>query len=192
MARLRSKGRKQKHTTSPSAQDNRPGVKTPTAETLKEADKLFKGYWKRLGALLLVLLLLSIAFSLAVPHYRNYNLIYFYFAIVFALSFISRYWLEKLFVELRELGFRRLAQKRYADAAAVLEYFHRFGNMGFDRDGEIHYRLLLAYRHLGEEERAKQIAEWIRRHRAKSRYAQRLATAEPAPAKEEASGGAVG
>src|SRR5579875_3632071 len=107
MARLRSKGRKHKNTATPSAQHTRPGKKAPTAEALREADKLFKGYWERLGALLLLVLLLSIAFSLAAPHFRSYNLFYFYIAIVFALSFISRYWLEKLFVELRELGFRR-------------------------------------------------------------------------------------
>lgn len=127
----------------------------------------------------ILLFLLSLGLSLLASYTRNANLFFYpYFVLLLVFGFLSSYWLNKTFVQLRELGFRRLEQKRYADAAHVLAYFHRFGNMGFDRDGEIHYRLMLAYRHLGEEERAQKIAEWIARYRPNTPAARKVAPAK--------------
>lgn len=94
-----------------------------------------------------------------------------YMALVtFAIVFPFVRGAARVFAQIKQAGRQRCEQRRFADAQFALEYFHRFGQMSFDPDGEAHYFLTRAYLGLGEFQQAGQMARWMQRHRRKSEW----------------------
>lgn len=98
--------------------------------------------------------------------------------------------LYRLAQQFKQLGREKVTQHRYADARFVLDYFHRFGTMSLDMDGEAHYYLTLACIGLGELDRARQMATWLQKYRpTRGKWAEKaasaVASAERAQARRE-------
>lgn len=96
----------------------------------------------------------------------------------------------KVFKEILRIGIERLAQRKYADAEFVLEYFHRFGQMSFDPTGKAHYHLVRALLGLGNVDRARMMVAWMQKHRRRNDWtpkaAEALAVAERKLEKQQA------
>lgn len=87
------------------------------------------------------------------------------FLVVLILVQAMIFHLRQNYLRLKQLG-RTAVQKRWWQAArSALEPFSRFGNRGFDWDGEAHYLLLRTYLALGEVERAKRAQRFLLRYR---------------------------
>lgn len=86
------------------------------------------------------------------------------FLVVFVLVQVMLYHVRRSFLRLKQLG-RTAVQKHLWQAARVaLEPFSRFGNRGFDWDGEAHYLLMRTYLSLGEAQRAAKVRQFLLRH----------------------------
>ncbi len=81
------------------------------------------------------------------------------------------------FREIKQLGIKRFQLRKLADAKFALEYFHRFGQMSFDRDGEAHYYLIRTLIGLGEIDTAVKMDLWLQKHRSKFEWAAKSAVA---------------
>jgi hypothetical protein len=81
------------------------------------------------------------------------------------------------FREIKQLGIKRFQMRKLADAQFALEYFHRFGQMSFDRDGEAHYYLIRTLIDLGNLDTALKMDLWVQKHRSKFEWAGKSASA---------------
>jgi hypothetical protein len=87
------------------------------------------------------------------------------FLVVFVLVQVMLYQVRQSYRRLKQLG-RTAVQKHLWQAARVaLEPFSRFGNRGFDWDGEAHYLLMRVYQSQGDHARATKMREFLLRHR---------------------------
>ena len=102
----------------------------------------------------------------------------FNFVVVFVLVQVMLYHVRQCFHRLKQLG-RTAVQKHLWRAARVaLEPFTRFGNRGFDWDGEAHYLLMRVYQSQGEWERAAKVRQFLQRHR-RGKWVERARKAIP-------------
>ncbi len=156
---------------------DRPGVLTFDPGTEKEINSLFFRLLKRLGITVIVMMCSAIAVITLAR--ATHNIAYGVFFCSVLIGLLISFWrnVERVFAALKALGIQRQTQRRYADAAYILEHFHRLGNMSFDRDGEAHYYLTLAYLGLNQSERANQMVAWLKRNRSGGPYAGRAADA---------------
>ena len=154
-----------------------PGVAVLDPATEREINGLFLALLKRLGMTVIIMMVSSIG-VIAVAHAsRNAAIGVFFLSVLIGL--LISFWrnVERVFQAVKSLGIERQKRRRYADAAYALEHFHRLGNMSFDRDGEAHYYLMLAYLGLNQVDRATAMVDWLRRHRSRFPYADRAAQA---------------
>ncbi len=87
------------------------------------------------------------------------------FIVVFVLVQVMMAHVRQSYERLKQLG-RTAVQKHMWQAARVaLEPFARFGNRGFDWDGEAHYLLMRTYQMLGEVQRAVRVRDFLLRNR---------------------------
>ena len=89
----------------------------------------------------------------------------------FAVAFPYVRGASRTFKEIKQLGIRQFKAQKFADARFALDYFHRFGQMSFDRDGEAHFYLIRANIRLGDIETAKNLDLWMQKHRSKFDWA---------------------
>lgn len=95
----------------------------------------------------------------------QWNFLLMNFIVVLVLVQVMLYRLRQSYGRLKQLG-RAAVQKHLWRAATVaLEPFTRFGNRGFDLDGEAHYLLMRTYHSLGDAQRAKKVRDFLLRHR---------------------------
>jgi hypothetical protein len=100
------------------------------------------------------------------------------FVVVFVLVQVMLYQVRRSYLRLKQLG-RTAVQKHLWQAARVaLEPFSRFGNRGFDWDGEAHYLLMRTYLSLGDAPRAAKVRDFLLRHR-RGKWAERARKAVP-------------
>jgi hypothetical protein len=175
----RTKHKTVKSATRPSkdAPADGPGVLTLDLATEKEINGLFLALLKRLALTIVIMMITSVGVITLAHATRSAAIAVFFMSVLVGL--LISFWrnVEKAFVAVKQLGIARQQQRRYADAAYALEYFHRLGNMSFDKDGEAHYHLALAYLGLNQPEKAEQMAEWLKRHRSNSPFATRASEA---------------
>lgn len=96
---------------------------------------------------------------------RQWNFLLLNFVVVFVLVQMMMWQVRQNYRRLKDLG-RTAVQKHLWQAARVaLEPFTRFGNRGFDWDGEAHYLLMRAYQSSGEAQKAIKVREFLLRNR---------------------------
>lgn len=96
---------------------------------------------------------------------KQLSFLFWNFVVVFVLVQVMMYHLRQSYNRLKQLG-RTAVQKHLWQAARVaLEPFSRFGNRGFDWDGEAHYLLMRTYLSLGETQRAAKVRDFLLRYR---------------------------
>jgi hypothetical protein len=98
--------------------------------------------------------------------------------VVFVLVQVMWYHVRQSYLRLKQLG-RTAVQKHLWQAARVaLEPFSRFGNRGFDWDGEAHYLLMRTYLSLGDAQRAAKVRNFLLSNR-RGKWAERARKAIP-------------
>jgi hypothetical protein len=96
---------------------------------------------------------------------KQLSFLFWNFLVVFVLVQVMMYHLRQSYNRLKQLG-RTAVQKHLWQAARMaLEPFSRFGNRGFDWDGEAHYLLMRTYLSLGETQRAAKVRDFLLRYR---------------------------
>lgn len=146
-----------------------------TAQELKhEVDVIFFAYIIRMTVTLLLCLIMSLVivkvFKLA--HLQVVWVVF--MSLLLGIVFTFRRGVQPVFTRLLALAKARMQLKRYGDVIYILKNFHNFGNQQFDKDGEAHFLLMMAYKEAGEPEKADAMRKWIIRGRPKSRYATQL------------------
>lgn len=87
------------------------------------------------------------------------------FVVVFVLVQMMLYHVRQSYNRLRQLGRTAVQKHLWQAARAALEPFSRFGNRGFDWDGEAHYLLMRTYQSLGDAQRAAKARDFLLRYR---------------------------
>lgn len=153
----------------------RPGAITLDPKTKKEVDGLFMSLFRRLMITCAIMLIIGLICTLFAKQARMTAAPVIFFSILLGVSIAYHRGVDKVFSGVKQLGKEKLEQKRYADAVFALDYFHRVGNMGLDRDGEAHYLLMTAYEGLHDTVKTTEIAAWMRKHRARSPWTAKIA-----------------
>ncbi len=124
-------------------------------------------WWRYLLWITIVMLVAPVVMTTlaALLRLREITFLLLNFVVVLVLVQVMLYQVRRSFVRLKQLG-RTAVQKHLWQAARVaLEPFSRFGNRGFDWDGEAHYLLMRTYLSMGEVERATKVKQFLLRHR---------------------------
>ena len=100
------------------------------------------------------------------------------FIVVFVLVQVMMYHLRRSYNRLKQLGRTAVQKHLWQAALAALEPFSRFGNRGFDGDGEAHYLLLRTYLSLGDARRAARVRDFLLRYR-RGKWVERARKAIP-------------
>lgn len=100
------------------------------------------------------------------------------FVVVFVLVQVMMYHLRQSYNRLKQLGRTAVQKHLWQAARAALEPFSRFGNRGFDWDGEAHYLLMRTYLSLGDAQRAAKVRDFLLRYR-RGRWVERARKAIP-------------
>lgn len=100
------------------------------------------------------------------------------FIVVFMLVQVMMYHLRQSYNQLKQLGRTAVQKHLWQAARAALEPFSRFGNRGFDWDGEAHYLLMRTYLSLGDTQRAAKVRDFLLRYR-RGRWVERARKAIP-------------
>jgi len=87
------------------------------------------------------------------------------FIVVFVLVQMMLYHVRQSYNRLKQLGRTAVQKHLWHAARAALEPFSRFGNRGFDWDGEAHYLLMRTYLSLGDVQRAAKVRDFLLRYR---------------------------
>lgn len=87
------------------------------------------------------------------------------FIVVFVLVQMMLYHVRQSYSRLKQLGRTAVQKHLWHAARAALEPFSRFGNRGFDWDGEAHYLLMRTYLSLGDMQRAAKVRDFLLRYR---------------------------
>ncbi len=87
------------------------------------------------------------------------------FVVVFVLVQMMLYHVRQSYNRLKQLGRTAVQKHLWHAARAALEPFSRFGNRGFDWDGEAHYLLMRTYLSLGDVQRAAKARDFLLRNR---------------------------
>ncbi|MDW8321357.1 MAG: hypothetical protein RMM08_08335 [Armatimonadota bacterium] len=87
------------------------------------------------------------------------------FVVVFVIVQVMLYHLRQSYNRLKQLGRTAVQKHLWQAARAALEPFSRFGNRGFDWDGEAHYLLMRTYLSLGDAQRAAKVRHFLLRNR---------------------------
>lgn len=124
-------------------------------------------WWRYLLWITIVMLVAPVVMTTlaALLRLRELTFLLLNFVVVLVLVQVMLYQVRRSFIRLKQLG-RTAVQKHLWQAARVaLEPFSRFGNRGFDWDGEAHYLLMRTYLSLGETQRAAKARQFLLRHR---------------------------
>lgn len=100
------------------------------------------------------------------------------FIVVFVLVQVMMYHLRQSYNRLKQLGRTAVQKHLWQAARAALEPFSRFGNRGFDWDGEAHYLLMRTYLSLGDAQRAAKVRDFLLRYR-RGKWVERARKAIP-------------
>jgi hypothetical protein len=149
---------------------------TPSPGLERQIRRRFFGLWFRVGIIFFGVSIATTFGLNALKLSRSARVIAPY-AIAFGIALPMASQMDRHFRRLRATSADLLKQRNYADARVMLEPFHRFGNMTFDRDGEAHYLLTRALIGLGEMERAEEMAAWVQRYRKNYPFAEKAALA---------------
>ena len=152
----------------------REGVKAPSPGIANEVNKVFLGYLKGLAISLVVFGGTAVAVVFAAHVSKSISPVLFLVSVLLGTLLAYKRGMDRTFRQLLELGRQKLQQRLYADAAYVLEQFHKKGNMGFDRTGEAHYLLWQAYKGMGETLKAEETEVWLKKNRPRSIYLAKL------------------
>lgn len=124
-------------------------------------------WWRYMFWISILMLVAPVAMTLlgALLRLRPWNFLLLNFLVVFVLVQVMMYQVRQSFRRLKDLG-RTAVQKHLWQAARVaLEPFTRFGNRGFDWDGEAHYLLMRAYQSSGDMQKAVGVRDFLLRNR---------------------------
>lgn len=151
-----------------------------TAPELKhEVDVIFFAYIIRMTVTLLLCLTLSLII-VKIFKVANVQVVWVVFmSMIFGLVFTFRRGVQPVFTRLLSLAKKKMQLKRYGDVIYILQNFHHFGNQRFDREGEAHYLLMLAYIEAGQPDKGTVMRDWIIRRRPRSSYAVQLKSESP-------------
>ncbi|GIV17390.1 MAG: hypothetical protein KatS3mg022_2825 [Armatimonadota bacterium] len=100
------------------------------------------------------------------------------FIVVFTLVQVMLYHVRQSYDHLKQLGRTAVQKHLWHAARAALEPFSRFGNRGFDWDGEAHYLLMRTYLSLGDVRRAEKARDFLLRNR-RGKWVERARKAIP-------------
>lgn len=149
----------------------------PTAEQaiIEAAQHELRVIWRRYIFWITILMLVApVVMTLlgALLKLRQWNFLLLNFLVVFLLVQMMMYQVRLSYRRIKDLG-RTAVQKHLWQAAKVaLEPFTRFGNRGFDWDGEAHYLLMRAYQSSGDLQRAVKVRDFLLRNR-RGKWAER-------------------
>jgi hypothetical protein len=177
-----SKTRKKSNRSSSSSTSSSQGRATPAGVSTvdPEFEKQIIALIKRFtGRSLLTSAIILVMCEYALQHSPRPREVLLPYALVsaFAVAFPYVRGAARTFKEIKQLGIKRFEKHRYADAKTALDYFHRFGQMSFDRDGEAHYYLVRTCLRMGDIESARKLDLWMQKHRSKFEWAARATSA---------------
>ncbi|MER3473703.1 MAG: hypothetical protein C4335_06640 [Armatimonadota bacterium] len=124
-------------------------------------------WWRYLFWITILMFVAPVAMTLlgALLKLGQWNFLLLNFVVVFVLVQMMMWQVRQNYHRLKDLG-RTAVQKHLWQAAKVaLEPFTRFGNRGFDWDGEAHYLLMRAYQSSGDLQRAAKVRDFLLRNR---------------------------
>jgi hypothetical protein len=187
MSRQTSKTRAPRKRRTASAPASTPETRTTLDPALEAQTKQVVGRFVVRMALVFVLVGVVSSWGAVLTHARGFTaqIIPILAAVGVMLPFQRG--LYRLAQQFKQLGREKVAQHRYADARFVLDYFHRFGTMSLDMDGEAHYYLTLACIGLGDLDRARQMADWLQKYRrTRGKWAEKAESAVAAAERAQA------
>lgn len=155
----------------------------PTTEQaiIQEAQKELRVIWWRYTLWITILMFVAplvMTVLAAMLRMGQVSFLLWNFIVVFALVQMMLYHVRRSYSRLKQLG-RTAVQKHLWQAARVaLEPFARFGNRGFDWDGEAHYLLMRTYLSLGDTQRAAKVRDFLLRNR-RGKWVERARKAIP-------------
>lgn len=100
------------------------------------------------------------------------------FIVVFTLVQVMLYHVRQCYNRLKQLGRTAVQKHLWQAARTALDPFARFGNRGFDGDGEAHYLLMRTYLSLGDVQRAVKVRDFLLRNR-RGKWVERARKAIP-------------
>ena len=160
---------------------SKPSINTPlqptfdAAQELKhEVDVIFFAYIIRMTVTLLLSLIMSLVIVKLFKVAQVQVIWVVFMSLLLGIVFTFRRGVQPVFTRLLTLAKARMQLNRYGDVIYILKNFHNFGNQQFDKDGEAHFLLMMAYKEAGEPEKAEAMRKWIIRGRPRSSYAARL------------------
>lgn len=124
-------------------------------------------WWRYLFWITILMFVAPVVMTLlgALLKLGQWNFLLLNLVVVFVLVQMMMYHVRQSYHRLKDLG-RTAVQKHLWQAAKVaLEPFTRFGNRGFDWDGEAHYLLMRAYQSSGDPQRAAKVRDFLLRNR---------------------------
>ncbi len=145
-------------------------IRKPTTEQaiIEQARQELRVIWWRYTLWITILMLIApVVMTLLGALFRlgQWSFLLLNFLVVFVLVQVMMAHVRQSYNRLKQLG-RTAVQKHLWQAARVaLEPFTRFGNRGFDWDGEVHYLLMRTYQSLGETQRAAKVRDFLQRNR---------------------------
>ncbi len=143
---------------------------TPDPAVAGQIRRLLWGFVLRTLALFVLVAVIT-SLATVVGHLPQRGAQIILFASIFGVTVPFWRGLDRVARRIQQRGHEFVEARRYADGRVALEFFHRVGNMGLDRDGEAHFDLVRAHIGLGDLETAETLADWLTRHRPKSKAA---------------------
>ncbi|MGC8782866.1 MAG: hypothetical protein ACP5RN_00560 [Armatimonadota bacterium] len=146
------------------------GERKPTTEQaiIEQAQRELRLIWWRFTLWITVLMFVAplvMTVLAALLRMGQVSFLLVNFVVVFVLVQMMLYHVRQSYNRLKQLG-RTAVQKHLWRAARVaLEPFSRFGNRGFDWDGEAHYLLMRTYLSSGDVQRAAKVRDFLLRYR---------------------------